>query len=259
LQPRWEGWKISRLILTLESAGDYAYDLRYHAKLQGFVYSLLRGTAYEHLHDARGYKYFCFSNIYSPFDIGEGDTRYVAISSPDNELIRTFAESLLEREVVNLGNMRFYLREIRIARPKVKHSVALVTRTPIIVRIPKRSYAKYGIRSEHAYVYWRPNIAFEAFLRQLEDNLIKKYKHFLGADVEEERYLPLFQQFVFRKQVCNHLLIKNREVKVFASLWEFHFSHLTREQRELLQFGLDAGFGERNSLGFGFMEVKVGR
>jgi CRISPR-associated endoribonuclease Cas6 len=156
--------------------------------------------------------------------------------------------------------MQFALKELRIASPRIRRSAALITRTPIIVRIPRRSYAKYGIRSEYAYVYWRPNIAFEAFLRQLEDNLIKKYKSFIGADmVEEERYLPLFQQFVFRKQVCNHLLIKNREVRVFASLWEFHFSHLTREQRELLQFGLDAGFGERNSLGFGFMEVKMQR
>ena len=223
------------------------------------MYSLLRGTAYEHLHDLRGYKYFCFSNIYPPADIAAGDTRYLAISSPDNELIRTFAEALLQRESVSIGAMQFALKELRIASPRIGRRTALVTRTPIIVRIPRRSYARYGITSEHSYVFWRPNIAFDAFLRQLEDNLVKKYKRFLGEELEEKRYLPLFQQFVFKKQVCNHLLIKNREVRVFGSLWEFHFSHLTREQRELLRFGIDAGFGERNSLGFGFMEVKVGR
>ena len=223
------------------------------------MYSLLKGTAYEHLHDLRGYKYFCFSNIYPPADIAAGDTRYLAISSPDNELIRTFAEALLQRESVSIGAMQFALKELRIASPRIGRRTALVTRTPIIVRIPRRSYARYGITSEHSYVFWRPNIAFDAFLRQLEDNLVKKYKRFLGEELEEKRYLPLFQQFVFKKQVCNHLLIKNREVRVFGSLWEFHFSHLTREQRELLRFGIDAGFGERNSLGFGFMEVKVGR
>ncbi len=223
------------------------------------MYSLLKGTAYEHLHDLRGYKYFCFSNIYPPADIAAGDTRYLAISSPDNELIRTFAEALLQRESVSIGAMQFALKELRIASPRIGRSTTLVTRTPIIVRIPRRSYARYGITSEHSYVFWRPNIAFDAFLRQLEDNLVKKYKRFLGEELEEKRYLPLFQQFVFKKQVCNHLLIKNREVRVFGSLWEFHFSHLTKEQRELLRFGIDAGFGERNSLGFGFMEVKVGR
>ena len=251
--------RISRLILTLESTADHAYDLRYHAKLQGFVYSLLRGTAYEHLHDRRDYKYFCFSNIYPPFDIAAGDTRYLAISSPDEELIRTFAEALLQRENITIGNMRFVLKGLRIASPRIGRSTALVTRTPIIVRIPRRKYEKYGIASEHSYVYWRPELPLDAFLRQLEDNLIKKYKRFLGEELEEDRYLPLFQELVFKKQVCNHLLIKNREIKVLASLWEFHFPHLTKEQRELLQFAIDAGFGERNSLGFGFMEVKVGR
>ncbi|NOZ58289.1 MAG: CRISPR-associated endoribonuclease Cas6 [Euryarchaeota archaeon] len=246
-----------RLVLTLESACDYAYDLRYHAKLQGFVYSLLRGTPYEHLHDLRGYKYFCFSNIYPPFDARQGEKRYLVLSSPDEELVRTFAQALLRREEVGVGNMRFYLKEIRVVRPRIGKSVALVTRTPIIVRIPRRSYARYGITSEHSYVYWRPSMPFDAFLRQLEDNLMKKYRSFLGRELEEGHYLPLFQQFVFKKQVCNHLLIKNCEVRVFGSLWEFHFPHLRREQRELLRFAIDAGFGERNSLGFGFMEVKV--
>ncbi len=36
---------------------------------------------------------------------------------------------------------------------------------------------------------------------------------------------------------------------------KFSFSYLGGEKRELLQFGLDAGFGEENSLGFGFMNV----
>ncbi len=248
-----------RLVLTLESACDYAYDLRYHVKLQGFVYSLLRNTPYEHLHDLRGYKYFCFSNIYPPFDTRQGESRQLVLSSPDEKLVGTFAQALLTREEINIGSMRFYLRGIRVVRPKIRRSVTLVTRTPIIVRIPKRNYPRYGIVSEHSYVYWRPDMAFDAFLRQLEDNLVKKYRGFHGEEIEEGQLRPLFQEFLFKKQVCNHLLIKNREVRVFGSLWEFRFSHLTGEQRELLRFAIDAGFGERNSLGFGFMEVKVGR
>ena len=36
---------------------------------------------------------------------------------------------------------------------------------------------------------------------------------------------------------------------VFASFWEFWFE----EENELIKFGLEAGFGERNRLGFGFV------
>ncbi|PKP59881.1 MAG: hypothetical protein CVT89_00760 [Candidatus Altiarchaeales archaeon HGW-Altiarchaeales-2] len=46
------------------------------------------------------------------------------------------------------------------------------------------------------------------------------------------------------------------EHKVFGSVWEFNFNHLNDSQRRILEFGLDTGFGEMNSLGFGFMNVK---
>lgn len=55
-----------RLLLKLRAAKDQAYDMRYHHKLQGFVYGLIEGTPYMKLHDRRGYKFFCFSNIFPP-------------------------------------------------------------------------------------------------------------------------------------------------------------------------------------------------
>ncbi len=247
-----------RVILKLEALHDFAYPLKYHHKVQGFVYSLLKGTEYEHLHDKKGYKFFCFSCVYPPKDTKKGELKELAISSPDNELIRCFVESLLELERVKIGDMFFSIEEIRLASPRIRRRVSLLTRTPIVIRIPKRRYRDYGITGRHDFVYWRPNIAFEAFHRQLEENLIKKFKSFAGTDVEEDEYTPLFQQFVFKKSVCNHIVLRNREIRVFGSLWEFHFSHLSDKKRELLQFSLDAGFGERNSMGFGFMEVKRG-
>jgi len=246
-----------RLVLTLECASSYAYDMRYFSKLQGFVYSLLKGTEYEGLHDAEGYKFFCFSNIYPPFDARAGDVRYLVISSPDGELVRVFAESLVERRGFSVGDMRFLLREIRVVKPRIGRRAALITRTPVVVRIPRRSYARYGIRSEHEFVFWRPNMPLEAFVRQLEDNLVKKFAKFTGK--READVLPLVQKLVFRKQVCNHVIVRGREMRVFGSLWEFHFSHLNDRQRRLLEFGMDAGFGERNSLGFGFVEFKTDR
>ncbi|MEW6222731.1 MAG: hypothetical protein AB1476_05440 [Candidatus Hadarchaeota archaeon] len=42
------------------------------------------------------------------------------------------------------------------------------------------------------------------------------------------------------------------------STWPLFSSYLDGEKMELVQFGPDAGFGEWNSLGFGFMN-RVGR
>lgn len=248
---------IPRLLIELVSLKECAYDLRYHAKLQGFVYNLLRGTPYEGTHNKNSYKNFCFSNIEPPFDMHAGDARFLVVSSPDPGLVEAFAGSIEKIKTANIGDMSFAVKSVKKTQPRIGSGVRLVTRTPIIIRIPRQNFEKYGIkRGDYDYVYWRKDLSFDAFLRQLEENLLKKYQEYTGAKVDESRYLPLFQQFLFKKQVCNHVIIDGREFKVFGSLWEFAFDHLTREQWELLQFGLDSGFGERNSLGFGFVDLK---
>lgn len=192
-----------------------------------------------------------------------GDKRYLSISSPDPGLISTFAASLEKLDTANIGDMSFSINKTKIFRPRIHRNISFTTRTPIICRIPRENYEKYGIqgKGDYAYVYWRKDLPFNVFLRQIEDNLIKKYKEHRGNGLDESCYLPLFQQFLFKKQVCNHLVISEngsgaKEFRVFGSIWEFTFQHLIKEQRELLQFGLDAGLGERNSLGFGFLDVK---
>lgn len=186
-----------------------------------------------------------------------GDARFLAVSSPDQGLVEAFASSIEKISTANIGDMSFAIKNIKKTQPRIGDGVRLVSRTPIIIRIPRQNFEKYGIeRGDYDYVYWRKDLPFDAFLRQLEENLVKKYQEYTGVKVDESKYLPLFQQFLFKKPVCNHLVIDGREFRVFGSLWEFTFDHLTREQRELLLFGLDAGFGERNSLGFGFMDAR---
>ena len=38
-----------------------------------------------------------------------------------------------------------------------------------------------------------------------------------------------------------------------GSMWVFVWSYMDEIQRRVIEFGRDAGFGERNSLGFGFL------
>jgi len=152
--------------------------------------------------------------------------------------------------------MSFNVRAVSVLNPKIGHSCELTTGTPIIIRIPRINYPKYGIQppKDYPYVYWRKHYTFDAFTRQLEDNLFKKYNQFYGVSL---RYFPIFEQFVFRKQVCNHVIVNNREIRVLGSLWKFSFGHIGEEKRRIVQFGLDCGFGEMNGLGFGFMNIMV--
>jgi CRISPR/Cas system endoribonuclease Cas6 (RAMP superfamily) len=47
-------------------------------------------------------------------------------------------------------------------------------------------------------------------------------------------------------------------IKADGSWHVIGFSFEGWEDRNLVQFALDAGLGERNSLGFGFMNMKIG-
>lgn len=243
-----------RLLIELQALKNATYDVKYNHKLQGVIYNFLKNTIFSDLHAKKGYKFFCFSNIFPIDDIKTGDIRQFMISSPNKELINAIKcqiETNMEK-TINVAEMSFKVINFKVLKPRIDRSCVLITGTPIVIRIPKEKYKEYEIKSKYNYTYWRPNYPFGAFIRQITENLFKKYNEFYGTEAKE---FPIFQQFIFNKSVCNHLIIQGKEIKIFGSLWRFMFEHLDNDQREILQFGLDAGFGELNSLGFGFMNV----
>lgn len=248
-----------RLLLRLEATRNCAYDLMYYHKLQGVIYNLLRNTEYQSLHNKKGYKFFCFSNIFPIADMKAGDKRYLLISSPNNLFIKFLENKLNEliepNEPINIGDVQVKLNSISIIKTKLRANCNIISATPVVIRIPERNYDKYGIEDKFrkkTYVYWRAKIAFEAFIKQLEENLFKKYNEYYKKKIEE---FSLFEQFVFKKETANSVITDGREHVFIGSIWKFKFNYLNEKQRELLEFGVDCGFGERNSLGFGFMNV----
>ncbi|MCJ7631186.1 CRISPR-associated endoribonuclease Cas6 [Candidatus Bathyarchaeota archaeon] len=242
-----------RLLVSLQALGDWAYDLKYHHKLQGFLYRLMEGTIYRDLHDRKGYKFFCFSNLFPPRDARNEEKRNLLIASPNPNLIQVLHDRIAKVDVVHIGDGAFRVVEVKELDPRIREGSVLVAGTPIIIRIPKERYNDYGIVSEkYSYVYWRKQHSFAAFVKQIEDNLRKKYVEYQKEEPAPE---PIFDQFMFKKQVCNHVVFEGKEAKVFGSLWEFPIGMLSEGRRKMLQFGLDCGFGELNSLGFGFMNI----
>jgi len=252
-----------RILINLRAAKNQGYESLYHHKLQGFVYGLLRDSGFGGLHDKRGYKFFCFSNIFPIKDIMDaGEAFNLIIASPNAELISS-VEGALEKILadadgngrdVNIGEMSFEVVGFKKLETKLKRKdLRVLTATSVIIRIPERNYERYGIPEEERkarYVYWRPKYSFEAFLKQLSENLIKKFNDFYGTKLRE---YELFEQFVFRRATATKVVIDGREYVMVGSMWEFVWSYMDEMQRRIIEFGLDAGFGERNSLGFGFV------
>jgi CRISPR-associated endoribonuclease Cas6 len=195
------------------------------------------------------------------------DFRKVIISSPDPNFISVLHGRFNSySKDINIGSMKFKVDSINRIDLKIPSRLpfTITTGTPIIIRIPAEKYRKYGIepRLDYEYLYWRKDYPMDLFLSQLWQNLRKKYTNYFNLDPVELRSPEnidsdsnqIFNRFVFKKQISTKIVMKNTEHIVIGTIWEFQFQGL--EDRKIIQFALDAGLGERNSMGFGFMNLK---
>jgi len=247
-----------RLLLKLRAEADQKDVSLDYNKLQGFVYRLLQESGYPGIHEKEGYKYFCFSNIFPFGDMKTGDIRNFIIASPNRTLIEEIARHLatVKDNPIHIGDCTFSLygsSSFNLTIPPAPLRIA--SATPIIIRIPEYNYDLYNLPPDERkprYVYWRPAISFDAFVKQLSENLVKKYNKYYGTEIEVTN---LFEQFFFRKSVHTRLIIDGKSYGVAASMWEFSWNYLSPTQKQVIEFGLDAGFGERNTFGFGFVNI----
>ncbi len=267
-----------RLLLKLQCLEDNIYDLQYHYHLQSVIYSFLKDGKFDFIHNKLGYKFFCFSNIFPVSYLRKNDVRNLIISSPNQYLISYLYHKLqrLMGSFLEIGKMKFSLSSVDQFEIELfsSNKITIVTGTPIIIRIPIEQYDLYGykISKDYAYVYWRKDHPIELFVKQLESNLIKKYIQYCET-VDNYGVSPnssklntnyfqdtisfwLFQNFKLKKQISSRIPIKGTTHIVIGTLWEFSFNlKINSDSIQILQFLLDVGLGERNSLGFGFMNL----
>ena len=224
------------------------------------------GTPFQALHDKPGYKFFCFSNIFTPNKTGEKRefSNEIAatekcnwiIASPNPLFIQTLQDKINAKinsnETLSIGIAQFRPLTTKRVKTRIGDNAILKSATPIVIRVPQAMYANYGIESGLPYLYWRPDMGFNAFIKQVEENLFKKYNEYHGTAIEKS---PLFEAFRFRKPTTSQIVEESRNIPVHGSIWEFQFSALTSMQKKILEFGMDCGFGERNTLGFGFVNA----
>ena len=89
------------------------------------------------------------------------------------------------------------------------------------------------------------------FIEELESNLDKKYRNYTTLGIKKNTNDSLFTEYSFKKQVSTKIHMNDTDVIVIGSLWELGFSQYIDESLQI--FVLDCGLGERNSLGFGFV------
>ena len=264
-----------RLLLKLLPKQSSSYLNDYHYHLQAAIYSLIRAGGLTDIHDKKGYKFFCFSNLFPYGRFERGVEKKLLVSSPDPAIIAAIEQATRSKvqsgQPLFVGKLQFTISSIAppFRTNVVGDETTVRSATPIIVRIPRTKFSEYRIAPEHEfdYVFWRETIPLEAFVKQLIDNLEKKWRTFYQVGIVNTQHIgghavfdgykmPEIACYRFLKTVAKPITLKGEKQMAIGSLWEMTFATTREGERRSLEFALDCGFGERNSLGFGFMNTR---
>ncbi len=255
-----------RILLQLEALNDQkVWDASEYHKVQGFVYDrLIANTRYRGMHDSNTYKFFCFSNIFPPIIVKSGQIRHLLLSSPNIDLINSMfsyiKENLVGNNLINIGEQQYHLRSSELLETRIiGKSCVIRTSTPVTLRIPEKAYHVYNIPEQdrkNKFLYWRSNLSHDIFIKMILNNIKSKFKRYYKSDTNNIE--STIQFFILLKEVVIHIPIHEHTAKIPASFWRFHFHNLNGDHRDLLNFAIDTGIGERNSAGLGFLNVEEG-
>ncbi len=162
---------------------------------------------------------------------------YFYFSTAVPEIAEAFITGLLKSPEVELWGERFVVEEVKaLAEPEKLSGRKFVTLSPIAVTTKRVQLGK--LRS---YDLGPDEPEFYGLIRE---NLREKYVHIFGSSPPEE----------FEMKVLN-AKPKRFEVKpgIFQVAWHLVFRAWGDE--DLLKAGYLAGFGEKNSIGFGMVKV----
>nr|WP_256532680.1 CRISPR-associated endoribonuclease Cas6 [Halovivax cerinus] len=238
------------------------YDSTYHDKLRGRMWRALEGTTYDDRHDEHRPTGVCFSNPFPPGDFEEGDQRTLLVASPERDLLGAIASDLDEHPELNIGEMPFEVTDISLLAPDVGEPGTrgvLETGTGVLVRIPPERCKEYGIETDGENpTFWKPEHTFEPLKTQLENNLDQKHSQFCpeGLPGPSDRSGDLFDSYELIKTFALPVTVtQGVEMTYIMSKWRFGYEVRDDHHRRHLNLALDIGVGERNMLGFGFLNI----
>ena len=207
-------------------------------EIQGFIYSLIKDTRFNYLHDLKGFKFFCFSNVW----VNSKEYNLI-ISSPNQKLIKTIYYKLKTIDILRLGEDSYTLIEVNLINLPKKFNY-FKTSTPIVL-------FHNQIMNNHCYSFKNDNINYAWFFNRLKENAFKKYNAFYDDEYYFEE--PLFDSFSFKREVAIPFERYNHKFLLIGSLWDNLTCNINKSNRKFYEFIYESGLGEKNSTGMGFI------
>lgn len=212
--------------------------------IQGFIYSILKEDySFNTLHDTTGFKFFNFSNIFPISDFEKNSLKKLIISSPNDNLIKSIYNKLINKSSFRLKNHKMEILKVMILKNKKCNN--FISATPIVL---------FEDNKNNKYYSFKQNPDFNFFFDRLKDNALKKYNAFYNDDFNLDS--DLFTNFEFAREVSIRLKKDGNQFIIIGSLWKNLEFNLTFQNEKFYNFLFENGLGEKNSLGFGFLNCK---
>ena len=240
-----------RLLLRVRPLKNYVQNeqttARYHVGMRGWIYSKMKDTNYNWVHDAKAFKPFSFSSVMGVKDalLEKGKEYTILISSPLPDLIEFLRLNSPEGELMNIGEYQFKIMAVK----KIEESLRRfdIIRSATLISVTKR------VENKYVTINFLKNK--EEFLNLLAINLIRKYNS--GTDSEISEDYGLFERCLIEplrnKLISVKINANDKQFTVMGNSLLFKLGNLSRTQLNIFNYCFDMGFGVKNSYGFGFM------
>lgn len=238
-----------RIKITLKGKDNLEIPYNYNYALSSLIYNTIADSDLaKRLHSSNSFKFFTFSQInvkQSAFNkngiIAKKGILSFYLSSPSEKLIKNFARGFLENEINFLNEKMNTLNIELIKTSSFNDKEIFNTLSPIIIRKKRDENGKIKI--------WDLPPS-DDFFKGIENNLIKKYCIFNKIN-QTNKQIKAYSEMANVKRKRITINKGNHTTYHRAYLMDL----ILEGDKELLKFAYDAGLGEKNSMGFGMIDI----
>ncbi len=249
-----------RIKILIDVSKVLTLPVNYNHQLTGVIYHFLAASNAEYasfLHN-KGYlagekrfKLFTFSQLMAKRRIISGGSIHFSsplmwcISSPVERFLTHFADTLLSEGKLSIGQHQLQIRDVSVPRiPRFQREMRFRCLSPIVMSTVRQRGEK---RSMHYCLPDDP--AFSELIRQ---NLMRKHAAIYGHPPDDDTLKFRFDSdYISRRQGPVTRLVDYKGIKVRGVMCPFRVSG----NPALIQTGYECGFGDKNSAGFGMVEI----
>lgn len=237
-----------RVKIHLDCSGKKKIDYNYQYYIASALYDKFHQANMDlatKVHYRKGFKFFNFSNLmFENYTCHNNEIEFngkvwFILASPNKEIMEAMIEGVLKNAILDIKNTKFVISSIEVLRkPEItNNTVYMKTLSPIITTtITDKNGEK------HTWDLAPSDLRFHSNIRQ---NIIKKYTVFYSQKPKNQ----MFDIIKILHTKPKRIRIKN----TYHTCYHMHF--ILKASKELIYFALDTGLGEKNSMGFGCVDI----